>query len=72
VKLAAPEDGPLESKHVVLHMLINNCVDGGIYIYIDYFLVILLFTLRIYILNKVVPTHFLLCDVSMTSDSRFT
>jgi hypothetical protein len=33
VKLAAPEDHPLGSIHVVLHMLINNCcVDGGIYI----------------------------------------
>jgi hypothetical protein len=31
---AAPEDGPLESKHVVPHMLINSCcVDGRIGIY---------------------------------------
>jgi hypothetical protein len=33
VKFAAPEDDPLGSKHVMLHMLINNCcVDGGIYV----------------------------------------
>jgi hypothetical protein len=25
VRLAAPEDGPFKLKHVVLHMLINNC-----------------------------------------------
>jgi hypothetical protein len=31
VRLAAPEDGPLGSKHVVLYMLTNNCcVDSGI------------------------------------------
>jgi hypothetical protein len=31
VKLATPEDGPLGSKHVALHMLTNNCcVDSGI------------------------------------------
>jgi hypothetical protein len=34
VKCAAPEDGPLVSKHVVPLMLINNCwVDGRIGIY---------------------------------------
>jgi hypothetical protein len=31
VRCAAPEDGPLGSKHVVLYMSINNCcVDGRI------------------------------------------
>jgi hypothetical protein len=36
VRRAAPEDGPLGSKHVVPHMLINNCcIDGRIGIYID-------------------------------------
>jgi hypothetical protein len=42
MKLAAPEDGPLGSKHIVLHMIINNyCVDGGICIvglFIDFIL----------------------------------
>jgi hypothetical protein len=34
VRCAAPEDGPLESKHVVPHMLINKCcIDGIIGIY---------------------------------------
>jgi hypothetical protein len=31
VRRAAPDDGPLRSKHVVLYMLIKNrCVDGRI------------------------------------------
>jgi hypothetical protein len=35
VKLAAPEDDPLGSKHIVLYILINNCCVDGIIDIVD-------------------------------------